>query len=341
MGKGTPLYHRAVSVCTLAASLFAAGACGGGGGEGDGGGGGGPTTPSPSIAKAPPPNGDSQADTVRATLPESLRVLVTEDGAPKAGVAVSWSSLSGGNVSPATSLTDASGIAATRWTLSQTSGTQGVSATLPNATGSPVTFLAVANAGAAASLSKVIGDSQYGFPSFQVRIPPTVKVVDQFGNGVSTQVNWSAPDSAALLADTVTASNAAGFASTIVTAGNLRGWATIRATAPALPGASQDFALLVTPTVVAVYAGNEFFENRANNTRNPAVDSIPLGGVVSWSLVAGGHSVHSVGTPSFTSSGLLSASSPYRIVFTEPGTYQYDCGVHGPSMTGVIIVFPF
>ena len=51
------------------------------------------------------------------------------------------------------------------------------------------------------------------------------------------------------------------------------------------------------------------------------------------------HSVQSLGTPSFTSSAIMTGSgSSYSFTFTAPGTYQYDCAVHGPSMTGSIVV---
>jgi hypothetical protein len=46
-----------------------------------------------------------------------------------------------------------------------------------------------------------------------------------------------------------------------------------------------------------------------------------------------------MGSPSFTSSGILSgAGNTYQFTFTAPGTYQYDCAVHGQLMTGSIVV---
>jgi plastocyanin len=51
------------------------------------------------------------------------------------------------------------------------------------------------------------------------------------------------------------------------------------------------------------------------------------------------HSVQSTGSPSFTSSGILTGpGSTYQFTFTAPGTYQYDCAVHGTMMTGTIVV---
>jgi hypothetical protein len=43
--------------------------------------------------------------------------------------------------------------------------------------------------------------------------------------------------------------------------------------------------------------------------------------------------------PSFTSSAIQSgAGKTYQFTFATPGTYQYDCAVHGTMMTGRIVV---
>jgi plastocyanin len=72
------------------------------------------------------------------------------------------------------------------------------------------------------------------------------------------------------------------------------------------------------------------------------VDTVAVNGTVTWTWAAGAdlpHSVQSTGSPSFTSSGILSgAGNTYQFTFTAPGTYQYDCAVHGQLMTGRIVV---
>jgi plastocyanin len=51
------------------------------------------------------------------------------------------------------------------------------------------------------------------------------------------------------------------------------------------------------------------------------------------------HSVQSQGSPSFTSSAIQSGDGKtYTMMFTSPGTYQYDCAVHGQSMSGRVVV---
>ena len=109
-----------------------------------------------------------------------------------------------------------------------------------------------------------------------------------------------------------------------------------------LGGTRSDSALLTvtgqTVASAAVQVGDNFFKSVANNTQNPAVDTIGVGGTVTWTWVgASPHSVESTGSPSFTTSTIKS-SGTYAFTFTSAGTYTYDCGVHGPPMTGRVVV---
>jgi plastocyanin len=81
------------------------------------------------------------------------------------------------------------------------------------------------------------------------------------------------------------------------------------------------------------------FVSAHNGSGNPAVDTVAAGSTVTWTWTGSlPHSVRSTGTPSFTSSGTLTGSGTYAVTFTAPGTYQYDCSVHGQQMTGTIVV---
>lgn len=91
----------------------------------------------------------------------------------------------------------------------------------------------------------------------------------------------------------------------------------------------------LTATVL-VGAGN-IFRSSLNLTQNPAVDTIAVGGTVTWQGQGGTHTVQSQGAPSFTSSGTL-GSGTYLFTFGVAGTYQYDCAIHGSAMTGRIVV---
>lgn len=92
----------------------------------------------------------------------------------------------------------------------------------------------------------------------------------------------------------------------------------------------------------SVTIGNIFFKSGHNGTQNPAVDTVAAGTTVTWTWTSTGatpHSVLSEGAPTFTSSNTLTGSGQtYTFTFTTPGTYHYDCAVHGDAMTGTIVV---
>ena len=89
---------------------------------------------------------------------------------------------------------------------------------------------------------------------------------------------------------------------------------------------------------VTVGAGIQFVSGH-NGSSNAAVDTISVGGTATWTWTGSlPHSVQSVGSASFASSGTMTGSGTYAVTFTEPGTYQYDCAVHGQLMTGTIVV---
>ena len=89
---------------------------------------------------------------------------------------------------------------------------------------------------------------------------------------------------------------------------------------------------------VAVGPGIEFVSGH-NGSANPAVDTIAVGGVVTWTWSGpDAHSVRSIGSPSFASSTIQSGNKTFAVTFTAPGTYRYDCAVHGQAMTGTVVV---
>jgi plastocyanin len=91
-----------------------------------------------------------------------------------------------------------------------------------------------------------------------------------------------------------------------------------------------------------VKVGNIFFESGHNGTSDPAQDTVAVGQAVTWTWTLTGaipHSVRSQGTPSFTSSNELTGSGmTFSHTFDTPGTYHYDCAVHGSAMSGTIVV---
>jgi plastocyanin len=113
---------------------------------------------------------------------------------------------------------------------------------------------------------------------------------------------------------------------------------------PAGPGRSgqgggQDGA--AAPSAIAVTVGDVFFQSDRNATSNPAVDTVAVGGTVTWTWVGTtlSHSVRSQSSPGFASSAVLSGSgTTYVVTFGTAGIFEYDCAVHGTQMTGRVVV---
>jgi plastocyanin len=310
--------------------------CGGGGSDS------GTPPPTTAIAKTGNNSGDAQNGSVGQPLGSPLQVLVTESGAPSAGTTVTWSTgVAGGSVVPA-GVTDANGIASATWTLGNAAGSQTASAALTGASGSPVTFTATAAPGAPAALAKAGGDQQIGNVNTPLGDLLQAKVADQFGNGVpNIDVSWEAVG--ATVSAPVVSSGTTGLSQVQVTLGPTAGPVTVTAAAGGLAPITFDATAQVPapiPTTASVGVGNIFFASNHNGSRNPAVDTVAAGGTVTWTWVRDGeHSVVSILTPSFTSSGTKSnAGDTHTATFATAGTYRYLCGIHGQAMTGTIVV---
>jgi plastocyanin len=317
-------------VCALGFNIAAA-ACGGGGDDG------GTPPPSTTIAKDPSGSGDGQSGTVGQPLAEGIRVLVTEDGRPLAGATVAWSTTAAGaSLAEASTTTDNSGAATVTWTLGTAAGPQTAQAALSGAAGSPVTFNATANAGAAAELSKFSGDEQQGQTNSELANPLVAKVSDEFGNGVAgVPVGWAT--TGATLSAAAVPTDASGNSAVRLTLGSTAGPITITAVAPALTGSPQTFratAVVAGPTTADV--------NVVNNSFQPATLTVPAGTTVTWrwASTALQHNVVPVppGTEPAPSGSPQDGPNTYEYEFNNPGTYRYLCAVHGASMSGVITV---
>jgi len=308
-----------------AATLLAA--CGGSGGTSN--------NPATTIAKSSAPDGDGQTDSAAAVLTDSIRVVVQENATAKAGATVNWSVVgAGGGVSPSSSVTDANGLAASQWTLGTAAGAATARATLAGAGGSPVSFTATVTPGHAASITKVAGDNQTQLVSGAFATALQAKVTDQFNNPIpNATVNWTASGAVTASLPSST-TNAQGIASVNATAAATSGSGTITASVAGVV-ATPAFSFAVADRE-AIAGDPTNFRSARNNTQNPAVDTIPVNGTMLWVHSSGTHSVLSTGSPSFTSeSGTLGS---YAVTFTVAGTYTYECGIHGPLMTGRIVV---
>jgi plastocyanin len=303
-----------------------------GGGDGDGG-----TPPATTtIAKASSNNGDAQSGTVAAPLTLPLQVVVTEDGAAKAGATVTWSTTApGGSLQPTAGTTDAAGTASATWTLGTTSGSQTAQAALSGATGSPVTFTATAAPGAAVELEKVSGDEQDGVVGTQLGLPLVAKVSDEFGNGVAgVAVAWEASDGSVSASSVPTGQD--GTSAVTVTLPATAGAITIVAASEGLTGSPQTFTAEATETSTSSDV------SVVNNAFNPSAITITAGTTVTWTWAptAIQHNVAPVppGTEPARSGNPVNGPFTDEHTFNNPGTYNYFCEFHGLAMSGVVTV---
>ena len=133
----------------------------------------------PIVTKTATKSGDLQSGVVSEALPNDLRVVVTRDGAPAPGVGVTWSTGSG-TLAPSSDQTDADGLSTSTWTLGDTPGAVTATASVTNATGSPVTFTATAtdDGGPGGTIVQVLSEPT---PRFD---PEDIMVV------VGTTITW-------------------------------------------------------------------------------------------------------------------------------------------------------
>ncbi len=92
------------------------------------------------------------------------------------------------------------------------------------------------------------------------------------------------------------------------------------------------------PLAADVTVGDSYFRSLRNSTQNEAVDTVGVGGTVTWTWVGSlSHSTQSTGAPSFPGS-VVQTSGNFQFLFGAAGTYTYICSVHGASMSGRVVV---
>ncbi len=96
------------------------------------------------------------------------------------------------------------------------------------------------------------------------------------------------------------------------------------------------------PPAGSITVGTSYFLSDRNWTTDAAVDTVAVGTRVTWTWVTGPgvpHTVQSVGTPSFPSSGFLGGVGvTYSVTFNRAGTYLYNCARHPGNMFGRVVV---
>jgi plastocyanin len=296
-------------------------------------GGGNPNTPDPVLAKTATNSGEGQTAGVTEALPEDLRVIVTLDGQPVEGVDVTWAvAVNGGTIAPQVATTDADGVGVGTWTFGTKSGAFTATASLAGATGSPVSFSATAEPTVASQFALNSGDDQTGIITSAFGEPLTVQMSDQYNNPITGEaVNWSVTSGVAMLANGVSTTSADGVASMTATFGGTADPIVIEA-APqnGLPAVLFNAQAQLPPSAITIQVQNNFF--------SPQVDTVAVGGTVTWDWVGTGHNVTSDPSPGPLNSGTHDAPFSYQVMFPTPGTYDYECTQHPPGMVGTIVV---
>jgi probable HAF family extracellular repeat protein len=159
-------------------------------------------------------------------------------------------------------------------------------------------------------------------------------------NALGVIVGWSQqPDSqprAVIWRDGVMSAIAVGVAEDVNKAGWVVGSGSI--SFPVLWKETTD----PPPPAGSITVGTSYFLSDRNWTTDAAVDTVAVGTRVTWTWVTGPavpHTVQSVGTPSFPSSGFLGGVGvTYSVTFNRAGTYLYNCARHPGNMFGRVVV---
>jgi adhesin/invasin len=159
-------------------------------------------------------NAQSAAVATAVTTAPSVKV-VDQDGDAKSGVAVTFAVASGGGaLTGATQTTNDAGLATVGgWTLGTTAGVNTITASVPDATPSSVTFTATGVAGAAASIVKNGGDAATVAAGSSTATAPSVRVIDAHGNPVNgVPVTFAVASGGGVISGAQQTTNAQGIA---------------------------------------------------------------------------------------------------------------------------------
>jgi adhesin/invasin len=295
--------------------------------------------------------GNNQTGAVLSVLPAQASVKVADafgNGVPN--VAVTFRDAGGGGgvngLEETTVSTNAQGIAAVTWTLGFAAGTQMIEASGPALAGSPLTFTAIATAGAASRIQLNAGNNQTAAVGAPVAIAPSVRVTDQFGNPVSNSpVTFAVSAGNGVLSGANPTTNAQGIASVgSWTLGMTPGLMTLTATSAGLTGSPVTInavAQLAGATTIALDAGNNqtvqtgFAVPVRPSVRVTDADGNPVPGVTVTFAIASGGGILSGANQVTDGSGVATVSA--WALGMQPGTNTLRASATG--LTGSPVTF--
>ena len=215
-------------------------------------------------------SGDGQSAQSGAELAASLVVRVRDAfGNPVPGVSITWTPNQGGEALPASSVTDASGLASTRWRLGAPQGTQ----TMTAASGSLATsFTAAAGGGGGVQAAELVPIASPASATVAGTISVRVQARDVTGNVVpGVVVSWTALDGAGTPTPSLSTTDASGVAETFWTLGTTAGQQRIQASIPADADTIVTTAVAGPAARIEKVSGDGLRERVASNLHDPLI----------------------------------------------------------------------
>ena len=264
-------------------------------------------------------SGDVQVGVAGYEVEAAIVVRATDANGNPMGAGVSIQFDGTGTFTPATAVTDATGTAQTRWSLSTTAGPNAGRGHFGGGAGA-VLFSATGMAGAPASLTLVSGNGQTAPVSTALPSPLVVQVADVYGNavGAGAAVSFAVTSGGGSLAPTSATTNSGGQVQAAWTMGPLPVPQSALASLPALPAASVAFSATATvgpPASIVIISGDAQTGTAGQalaaalvvEVRDALNNPVGAGIAVTFSVTAGGGSV-SPGATSTNASGRAQTS---------------------------------
>ena len=191
--------------------------------------------------------------------------------------------------------------------------------------------------------STASGDAQSGVVGQPLADPIQVVVTDNGSAAAGVTVNWVVTAGGGEVVPPFSPTDANGVAGAIWSLGDTPGSQTVTATVDGATGSPLTFTATAVedpgnaPETAAVTVRDNNFLSTRNSSSNPAVDTVQVGGSVTWTWApqANAHNVTSAGSPSFNGQPTATEPPPFTVTFSSAGTYNYYCTLHGAPGSGM------